>query len=90
MVVPNWQKTATTIYCDAVDDFVTMLVFKDWSTKCIGYSKYVENINKDISKELNKRGKQVGRELKCEGPECYRVIEYKDKLLAEEEAPAKT
>ena len=89
MVVPNWQKTATTISCDAVDDFVTLLVSKDWSAKCVGYNKYGENITKDVAKELRKRGKKLGRELKCEGPECHRVIEYKDKLLAEEEARAK-
>ncbi|MCJ7791782.1 MAG: hypothetical protein MUP49_05195 [Dehalococcoidia bacterium] len=40
----DWQVTATTIYCDAVDDDVTILVYKDWSTKCTGYKKYVESL----------------------------------------------
>jgi hypothetical protein len=31
--VGDWQITATTIYCDAVDDDVTIIVYKDWSTK---------------------------------------------------------
>ena len=33
----DWQVTATTIYCDAVDDDVTLLVYKDGSAKCTGY-----------------------------------------------------
>ena len=90
MVVPNWQKTVTTISCDAVDDFVTLLVFKDWSAKCVGYNKYGENIAKDVADELRKKSKKLGRELKCEGPECHRVIGYKDKLFAEEEAAVKS
>jgi len=39
-----WQVTATAIYCDAVDDEVTILVYKDWSTERTGYKKYVESL----------------------------------------------
>ncbi len=35
----KWQITATTIHCDLVDDFVTIMVYKDWSTKCVWYSR---------------------------------------------------
>ena len=82
----NWQVTATTIHCDAVDDFVTILVYKDGSTRCVGYhNKYGEpNITKQTAKLLKKKGKNLGRELRCEGPECHRVVEYKEKLFAEE------
>ena len=38
----NWQITATTIYCDAVDDEVTLLVYTDRSVRCTGYKKYGE------------------------------------------------
>ena len=32
-IVVNWQVTATTIYCDAVDDDdVRIVVNKDWTT----------------------------------------------------------
>mgnify|MGYP001059971853 CR=1 FL=1 len=83
----DWQVTATTIYCDAVDDDVTVMVYKDRSTKCAGYRKYVENITKEAAKGLKKRAKKLGRELKCEsGPECSRVIAYRDKIFAEEAA----
>ena len=79
----NWQVTATTIYCDAVDDEVTLMVYKDGSVKCTGYKKYCEP-GREISKLLERKSKQLNRKLECEGPECYRVIQYRDKLFAEE------
>jgi len=85
----DWQVTATTIYCDAVDDDVTVLVYKDWSVKCVGYKKYGES-SKGIAKMLKEKGKKLGRELKCEGPECSRMIGYRDKLRAEEKVRAKS
>ena len=90
MVEPKWQVTATTIYCDAVDDFVTLMVYTDRSAKCVGYKKYGENINKEIVKMLKKKGKKLGKELKWEGPECSGLIEYKDKLFAEEEGKSRS
>ena len=81
----DWQVTATTIYCDAVDDEVTILVYKDWSTKCTGYKKYVESLDKERAKMLQKKTKRLGRNLKCEGPQDSRVTSYRDKLTAQEE-----
>jgi len=82
----NWQVTATTIYCDAVDDDVTLMVYKDRSTRCVGYKKYIESITKETAKELKKRAKKLGRELRCEGPECSKVITYRDEVFAGEAA----
>ena len=79
----SWKVTATTIYCDAVDHEVTVLVYKDYSTKCTGYRKYLKP-TKEIDSLLKKKGRQLGRRLACEGLECHRVIQYKEKLLAEE------
>ena len=79
----NWQVTATTIYCDAVDDEVTLLVYPDSSAKCTGYSKYSEP-GKEILKLLKNKSKRLGRRLECEGPQCYRVNQYKEKLFTEE------
>jgi len=80
----NWQVTAITIYCDAVDDEVTLMVYKDWSTKCSGYRKYGKP-GAEILNLLKKKSKQLKQRLKCAGPECYRVIQYKEKLFAEED-----
>jgi hypothetical protein len=79
----DWQVTATTIYCDAVDDEVTVLVYKDWSTRCSGYTKYREPA-KATAAQLRKKGKRLGHKLGCEGLECHRVTQYKEKLAREE------
>ncbi len=82
----DWQVTATTIYCDAVDDDVTVMVYKDWSAKCTGYKKYVESPDKETTKMLKKKAKRLGRYLGCEGPLDHRVTEYRDKLATEDKA----
>ena len=79
----NWQVTGTTIYCDVVDDEVTILVYKDWSMKCTGYRKYGEP-SKDVANLLKKKSRQLKRQLECVGPECSRLIQYKEKLFSEE------
>ena len=78
----NWQVTAATIFCDAVDDEVTILVYKDWSAKCTGYDKYTKS--REYLRELAKKSRLLGWALNCEGTECSRVAEYKGKLMAEE------
>ena len=82
----NWQVTATTIYCDAVDNDVTIMVYQDRSARCVGYKKYIESITKETAKELKKRARKSGHELRCEGPECSRVIAFRDGVFAEETA----
>jgi hypothetical protein len=84
--VTGWQLTATTIYCDAVDDDVTIMVYKDWSTTCIGYKKYGEGLNKEAAKVLKKKAGRLGRNLECEGPLDHRVTDYRDRLVAEDKA----
>ncbi len=79
----NWQVTATTIHCDAVNDEVTLLVRKDWSAECIGYRKYGKP-GGETQRLLKNKSKQMKRRLQCDGPECSRVVQYKEKLMAEE------
>jgi hypothetical protein len=89
--VGDWQVTATTIYCDAVDDDVTIMVYKDWSTRCSGYKKYVESLNKETAKALKRKAKRLGRKLGCEGPLDCTVTDYRDRLIAQDKAiPAPT
>ena len=80
----DWQVTATTIYCDAVGADVTIMVYKDWSTKCAICEDYGEEITQKKVRTLQKEGKKLGRKMKCEAPMCSKVIEYKDRLFAEE------
>jgi hypothetical protein len=78
----NWQVTATTIYCDAVDDEVTLMVYKDGTAKCVGYERYHQH-DGETRKLLDRKGKVLKRKLGCEWPGCNRLIEYRDKLFAE-------
>ena len=79
----SWKITATTIYCDAVDDEVTVLVYKNASTKCTGYQKYLEP-TRELANLLSKKSKQLGRHLACQGLKCPRVTEYQEKIFKEE------
>jgi len=77
----DWQITATTIYCDAVADEVTLMVHKSGGTRCTGYTKYGQP-NADAAACLKKKAASLGKELACEGPVCSRVSAYRTHLLA--------
>jgi hypothetical protein len=79
----DWVITATTIYCDAIDDEVTLLINRDGTSKCTGYNKYGKP-DRATARAIKVKGKQLGKQLACEGLECYRVTQYRDKLLTEE------
>jgi hypothetical protein len=82
--VTDWQATATTIYCDAVDDDVTLIVDKDWNIKCTGFKKYSVDLNKQTADILKQKSSRLGKTLKCEGPQDFRVTDYRDKLKDQE------
>ncbi len=65
----DWQLTATTIYCEEINDEVTVLVYSDGSTKCTG------------CRVPSGQDKNTAR---CCGPECRLVREYRDRLFSEE------
>jgi hypothetical protein len=79
----NWQITAKTIFCEAVDDEVTVLVYKNGSTRCTGARKYNQpsSVTANLVREKTLRLK---RPVKCDGEPCSAVMEYKNKILAEE------
>ena len=79
----DWQITATTIYCDAIDGEATLLVHKDKQVKCATYKKYGQP-DKKLAALLKEKSKQMGRHLKCEGPVCERMTGYRNRLFSEE------
>lgn len=79
----NWQVTAKTIYCEAVDDEVTLLVYKDKSTRCTGRNKYTSP-NSFTRQIIREKTRKLKRSIKCEGEQCPRLNQYKEKILAEE------
>jgi hypothetical protein len=79
----GWQITAKTIYCDAVDDEVTVIVSQNGSTRCTGCNKYnrPNSLTRDVIREKSRYSK---RPIQCEGEPCPRMTQYKEQILAEE------
>jgi hypothetical protein len=69
---PDWEITATTVYCDAVDDEVTLIVYADGTSLCTGRDKYSE-------KKVKRPAKTKNRE--CTGVDCTILNQYRDSLL---------
>ncbi|MDP2919839.1 MAG: hypothetical protein Q8O43_06455 [Dehalococcoidia bacterium] len=78
----DWQITATTIFCEAVADEVTILVSPDWTVKCTGLLKYTSSRNASL--ELVKRSLRLRKSLDCKGIDCPSITGYVLKLQAEE------
>jgi hypothetical protein len=81
----DWQITATTIYCDAVDDEVTIMVYGDWSVACTGYNRYYHP-TRETARVMESKSRKLNRKVVCEGLDCHRVTDYTAKLRAEEPA----
>jgi hypothetical protein len=79
----DWQVTAYTFLCEAVDDEVTILVYPDWSVKCSGNIRYTGSRNASV--ELVKRSLALKKVLDCKGLDCPSITEYKLKLQHEED-----
>jgi hypothetical protein len=86
--VVDWQMTATSIYCEAVDDDVTIMVDKDWNTSCTGNQRYGESISRETASMLQKKGRKMRRELKCTRLANCGATLYRDRLMAEEKNSA--
>jgi len=76
----GWQVTASTIACGIVNEYVTIMVHKDWSCKCTYWVKYVKNRSTETKKGLTVNDNPS----KCQGPECKYVADYRDQLIKEE------
>jgi len=80
----DWQVTAKGIYCEAVEDDVVIIVFADHSVRCTGYSKYGPEAKPEALAILKKKSRVLKRKLSCEGPQDYRVIDYKDSVFGQD------
>lgn len=78
----NWEITATTIKCEHVDDFVTLMVDSDWTSRCVWYRRYKEGASGNPRAKLSK---DIRTKIPlCLGPDCPLLIGYRDKLMEEE------
>ncbi len=80
----DWEVTETTIYCDAVGTNVTLTIRHDRSVKCTGNRKYGGKLTKKRLKEMKSREKKLGKESRCEGLQCSRLIRYQRRLFHEQ------
>lgn len=80
---PNWQACVTTIKCDLIGDYVSILVKKDWSSKCTWYHSYKEP-NIEGKPKINPDRVTKKKIKLCQGPLCSHVINYRDELMDEE------
>jgi len=71
---PDWEITATTVYCEAVDDEVTLMVYGDGTCKCTGSEKYSAADKKTKSSSGVKK-------RECTGVDCTILTAYRDSLL---------
>jgi hypothetical protein len=76
----DWEVTATTIYCDYVDDEVTIIVNGNGTVKCTGTQKYAPS-NKQAAQELKKKSKNKAKTLLCKDAACSKIARYRDELL---------
>jgi hypothetical protein len=79
----NWQTTAKTIFCEAVDDEVTVMVYKDFSAHCTGCKKYSQP-NDMTKKIMVGKKRHAGHLVCCEGEGCQRVSAYRAIIQSEE------
>lgn len=69
----DWQITATTVVCLSTGKEVTLIIDRDGKGRCTGYSQNEKN---------KKEAWTCGREA------CRQVIDYRDKIMAEEKDAA--
>jgi hypothetical protein len=80
---PDWEITATTVYCDAVDDEVTLIISADGTSRCTGREKYLKP-NKETSRAMRKKSRQQPKPLACRDNECTTLRSYRDNILDSE------
>jgi hypothetical protein len=78
----DWQVTATTIFCEAVDDEVTLIITPSGNVTCTGRKKY-EKPNKETVKIIKQKSKSAHKHLSCHGDKCTDLKNYRDKVMGE-------
>jgi hypothetical protein len=67
----GWQVTATTLYCDVIGEWVTILVYKDGHCGCSHFVKFGP-VNENVK----------GKVLECKGPDsCALCAAYRDDVF---------
>lgn len=80
----KWHACVSTVKCDVINEYVSIMVKNNWTSKCTWYKQY-----KDLVQESRKKVK-LDKKIKkktemCQGPLCSYVESYRDKLIKEEQ-----
>jgi len=76
----DWEVTAKTIFCDDVDDEVTIIVYQNGTVKCTGSQKYAKT-SKEALKELKKKSQKMKKPLACKEDACSQITKYRSELI---------
>ena len=77
----DWEVTATTIFCDDVDDEVTIIVNQNGTAKCTGSQKY-SKASKERSKSLKRRASKWVSRSPAKTTPVLKLTKYRDELLS--------
>jgi hypothetical protein len=75
----DWEITATTIKCDAVDDEVTLIVYADGTYRCTGRDKYAKP-DKETARVIKKKGRNIKLDG-CRENDCPRLNQYREQVF---------
>lgn len=70
----NWERTACSIKCQRINEYITIVVNRDWTAHCAWHLRHVVNTN----------GQGVpAKAAQCPGAGCPAVVDYRQKLMDE-------
>ncbi|MGQ9645173.1 MAG: hypothetical protein ACUVWO_01375 [Thermodesulfobacteriota bacterium] len=80
----KWHTCVSTIKCDLIDEYVSLVVKNDWTSRCSWYKQYKEG-GQDNRKKVKPDRKIRKKAELCQGPLCSYVQSYRDQLIKEEQ-----
>jgi hypothetical protein len=82
----RWKTCVSTIKCDAIGDYIAIMVTNDWTSSCTWYKQFKDPLP---GSPKDKPDKMTRRKIElCQGPLCSYVIDYRNKLINEEREEA--
>jgi len=79
----DWQVTATTLFCDQVGEWVTIMVYPDGTVKCNYFVRHGPT-KKKVKGEESKENRE------CTGTDCALCTGYKEKVSQRDAEAAKS
>ncbi len=83
----KWHTCVRTVKCDAIDDYVSLMVKNDWTSQCTWYRQFKAPVT--LGQKREKPNRETRRRIElCQGPLCSILTEYRDQLIREEKGTA--